>query len=186
MNKLSSDESFKTIDLNKLLGDQILSDEKIVYIAKLHWIILIYIYMLLLMLLTFLVLSFITHDTRDLLCQPFFIFMLILSLFVLINYYSYKLILTNYRLYPIGAMYYLISLFFINNKNRKKNRGIFLNNIKADFFLNQGLLGSMLDYGSLIIHTKEPTNGTMRTVPLRNIKKLNLLIKEQVFKLGAR
>ena len=68
-------ESFKTIDLNKLLGDQILSDEKIVYIAKLHWIILIYIYMLLLMLLTFLVLSFITHDTRDLLCQPFFIFM---------------------------------------------------------------------------------------------------------------
>jgi len=151
--------SYKNIDLNKILGDQIYPDEKIIYVANTHWSALVYS----LFLLIFPVASIILDGLKSLFIQPIgFWMMLLFSITGLFLYLNLKIILTNKR--------YIVSIV----KSQKRKGLLFREIIRVKS--SQDIFGC----GRFYVETSKNPGKFTKMSMINNPKKLENKINEQL------
>ncbi|MEI7475769.1 MAG: hypothetical protein WCK67_13425 [bacterium] len=165
-------DSYKNIDLNKILKEQIYPDEKIVYVAKTHWILLFWsIFLFIIVLIGVSV----TKSFLVILAQPILLIMIIFSILGIISYFNAKFILTNVRYIPTSLLVDFLYEFLLFINVPIKNKGYLLSRIKSvssykDFFGN----------GTLYLDNKNPKKILAPSHCVKNVRALEFKITEQL------
>lgn len=151
-------DPYKNIDLNKILGEDIYPDEKIIYVAKMHWIVL---FVSLILLSLFLLGFFVNKNFNYVINKPILLVMPFLSICCIILYFKTKIILTNRR-------------YILTSRIGKKS--FFYNEI-VQVKSSENIIGS----GTLYLeHSKYPNKLLPSIHMVKNVKKLELKFQEQL------
>lgn len=167
-------DPYQNIDLNKILGEQIYPDEKIVYIARNHWIILLKAFF------TF-VICFITLLYRynlSIFINPFFLLFFIGTIVFLTEYFTRKIIITNKRLIILSkvgtAFVYILKILLLKKSNKKE---FFIFSDIYQIKTTEGLFGN----GTLYLkHKNCPKEMFIPTKAINKVNDLKFYLNEQL------
>lgn len=167
-------EPYHNIDLNKILGAQIYPDEKIVYIAKNHWIILLKAFF------TF-VICFITllyWHNLIVFINPFFLLFFIGTIVFLTEYFTRKIIITNKRLIILSKVgTALVCIFKILSFKKSNKKEFFIFSDIYQIKTTEGLFGN----GTLYLkHKNCPKELFITTKDIDKINDFKFYINEQL------
>lgn len=157
-------ELYQNIDLNKILGDQIYPDEKIIYIARSHWIILLKAFF------TFVIcfITFLYKHNLSVFINPFFLLFFAGTIVFLTEYFTRKIIITNKRLIILSkvgmAIVYILKILLLKKSNKKE---FFIFSDIYQIKLTEGLFGN----GTLYLKHKNCPREMF--IPMRDINKIN-------------